>query len=487
MNADPGQEFGAESNPTGSPIGGGNGYQSTLTPEDPGVAGVATTTTELLALLQDAESGDIIYIDERAKIDLSESPKDVIIPEGVTLASNRGERRAAESVEYDFGIEEPGAYVIWVHTFAPGEEEASLQISVDGEQNRQLDLEVGQEWNWHRGRTHDIPSGQHTLRIHWHGGGLNLDEILITDNRDYRPGSAGKSTRGTEVIRIEAENGLLPGNLEQIDDSTASGGAYISIPVTLAEDEGPISPGGRIFLGPTDRDHRIGLVAGGENVRITGLCLEGPDTGLDTGDHSLIGIYSAHRNFEVDNCEIWGWSGAAIAVFGTGGDGMKTGGYIHHNDIHHCQANGLGYGVVVSGGAVSLIEANHFDYCRHAIAGSGVAGDGYEARYNVCGPNFIAGSAHNFDMHGTSAGSGTIAGDTIRIHHNTFMATGPLSAFPIAIRGVPREGAYIDHNWFYYTQAPPVWQTGGQSGIVMTDNLIGEDQVLSESGPIQYY
>ena len=166
---------------------------------------------------------------------------------------------------------------------------------------------------------------------------------------------------------------------------------------------------------------------------------------------------------------------------------MQTGGYIHHNNIHHCQMKGLGYGVVVSGGAVSLIEANYFDYCRHAVAGSGTAGDGYEARYNICGPNWISTSPHNFDMHGTISGTGTIAGDTILIHHNTFMATGPPDAFPVAIRGVPQDGAYIDHNWFYYDLAPPVWQTGGEGNVFVTENLIGPDGDLSVSGPIEYY
>ena len=90
-------------------------------------------------------------------------------------------------------------------------------------------------------------------------------------------------------------------------------------------------------------------------------------------------------------------------------------------------------------------------------------------------------------MHGTTSGSDIIAGDTIRIHHNTFMATGPLNAFPVAIRGVPRDGAYIDHNWFYYTQAPPVWQTGGQGKVSVTENLIGKNRTFSASGPIEYY
>lgn len=487
VSTDQEQTFGAESNPTGSPIGGGDGYQDTITPRDPRVDRIVSTTNELLAALRDAKSGDVVYIDETGQINLMDTPGRVTIPEGVTLAGNRGERSVTGSAAYLFDIVEPGDYVLWARASASDEDRDSFWISVDGQEIQRWDLESGREWQWNRRGAHYLSSGQHILKIHWREGGLNLDEILITSDVDYLPGTATEEPGRENDTRLEAESGELAAGLEQIEDPTASGGIYISAPGNPAGDEHPISPGGRIFLGPVDSAHQIGFVAGGENVRITGIRLEGPDTENDTADQPVIGVYSAYRNLEVDNCEIWGWSGAAIGVAGTGGSDTKAGGYVHHNYIHHCQMEGLGYGVVVSGGAVSLIEANYFDYCRHAIAGSGVAGDGYEARYNICGPNFVAGSSHNFDMHGVTSGSGTIAGDTIRIHHNTFTATGPLNAFPVAIRGVPRVGAYIDHNWFYYTLAPPVWQTGGDTGISMTNNLIGQDGVFSASGPIQYY
>ena len=481
------QDFGAESNPTGSPIGGGDSYRDRITPRDQRVRSIVTTTDELIAALRDAESGDIVYIDEAARINLTAAPGEVTIPGGVTLASNRGTRSVTGTASYLFDIVEPGDYVLWARASASGEGGSSVWISVDDQEMKRWDLETGGDWQWNRRGAHYLSSGRHILDIHWREGGLNLDEILITGDADYRPDAAPEEPDGKNYARIEAESGMLSGNLERIEESTPSGGAYISTPGSSASDEDPASPGGQVFLGPADSDQRVGLVAGGENVRITGIQLEGPDMGNNTVDQPAIGIYSAYRNLEVDNCEIRGWSGAGIGIFGTGGSDMKAGGYVHHNYIHHCQMDGLGYGVVVSGGAVSLIEANYFDYCRHAIAGSGVGGDGYEARYNICGPNFVAGSSHNFDMHGTSSGSTTIAGDTIKIHHNTFRATGPLNAFPVAIRGVPRDGAYIDHNWFYYTLAPPVWQTGGQGGISMTDNLIGQAGVLSRSGPIRYY
>jgi len=483
----PGHEpaFGAESNPTGSPIGGGDGYRKILTPIDPGVGSIVTTTDELLAALRDAGSGDVVYIDETARIDLTDAPGGVIIPGGVTLASNRGERSTPGTATYQFEIEEPGDYVLWARALVSGEEGGSFWVSVDGGELQRWDLEADPDWHWNRGGAHYLPGGQHSLNIHWRGGDLNLDKLIITYDTNYLPGVAVEEREGE--THLEAESGVLSPELERTEDPATSGGAYVSAVDESTGSEGPVSSGGRIYFGPTGPDRRVGFIAGGEHVRVTGLCLEGPHTGIDQVDHSVIGIYSAYRNMEVDNCEIFGWSGAAIGIAGTGGADMQTGGYIHHNYIHHCQMDGFGYGVVVSGGAVSLIEANYFDYCRHAIAGSGVAGDGYEARYNICGQNFIAGSSHNFDMHGVVSGTGTIAGDTIRIHHNTFTATGPLNAFPIAIRGIPRDGAYIHHNWFHYTQAPPVWQTGGQGNVHVTENLIGLNRTLSPSGPIEYY
>jgi len=487
IDLDQEQAFGAESNPTGSPIGGGDGYRDRVAPTDPGVDTIVMTADELLAALRSAQEGDIIYIDETAGINLTDAPGSVTIPGGVTLAGNRGERSVTGTATYPFEIDEPGEYVLWVRASAGDEGRDAIWVSVDEEEIRRWDLEVDRAWRWSRAGARYLPAGEHILNIHWREGGLNLDEIFITGNPDRLPGVTADEAAGESEIRMEAESGVLSPGLEETGDLAASGGAYVSAPDNPSEGEYPLSEGGLIYLDQADPDHRIGFVTGGEGVRITGLRLEGPHSGIETVDPTVIGIYSAYRNLEVDNCEIRGWSGAAVGVTGTGGSEMKTGGYIHHNYIHHCQAEGFGYGVVVSAGAVALIEANYFDYCRHAIAGSGVAGDGYEAQYNICGPNFIAGSSHNFDMHGVASGTGMIAGDTIRIHHNTFTATGPLNAFPVAIRGVPRDGAYIHNNWFYYTQAPPVWQTGGQGRVFVTENLIGENKTFSASGPIEYY
>jgi len=81
--------YGAEVNPTGDPIGGGEGYRRILSPADAHV--VVGTRDELIAALAKAETGQVVYVADEAEIDLS-GLKDIVIPAGVTLASGRGSR-----------------------------------------------------------------------------------------------------------------------------------------------------------------------------------------------------------------------------------------------------------------------------------------------------------------------------------------------------------------------------------------------------------
>ena len=138
----------------------------------------------------------------------------------------------------------------------------------------------------------------------------------------------------------------------------------------------------------------------------------------------------------MDNCE--------ISAFGHGGILLRSGEghHVHHNFIHHCQYNGLGYGVSHVN-AVSLIEYNLFNWNRHSIAGTGRPGLCYTARHNV---ELGESLSHCFDMHGgrDRKDGTTIAGTRIEIYNNTFRA--PTTA--VAIRGVPEELCHVHHNWF---------------------------------------
>ena len=194
--------------------------------------------------------------------------------------------------------------------------------------------------------------------------------------------------------------------------------------------------------------------ATGPGVRVTGLRIGGPNPKPCFEHHrrsfaegrgheyyykfpTSSGIAAAHPGLEVDNCELGGWSSAAVNL----GDG--EGHHVHHNFIHHNPYNGLGYGVCHHT-ASSLIEYNLFNSNRHSIAGSGSPPSGYEARHNVEIKHSVS---HCFDMHGgrDRKDGTTIAGTWMKVHHNTFRC--PKTA--VVIRGTPEERAEIHHNWFY--------------------------------------
>ncbi|HHT26304.1 MAG TPA: hypothetical protein GXZ82_03510 [Firmicutes bacterium] len=268
------------------------------------------------------------------------------------------------------------------------------------------------------------------------GGGAGYSKIVstgdyIVSTRSEFLAALVKAKPG-EVIYIAPD--------AQID---LSGLVNIQLPggVTIAGNRGVDgSPGPLLYTTTMNTVPLLNIMQ--PNVRITGIRLRGPDPALPDG----IAVRILSHDVEIDNCEIWNWSYAGIAI-------MRThGAYIHHNYIHNVRRPGLGYPVVFDG-ATGLVEANIFDYYRHAIAGTGTKGTGYEARYNIVRANAIS---FAFDMHGgedycpgktcTEPEKDIyMAGEWVHIHHNTFYITAYES---IRIRGVPREYTEIHHNWF---------------------------------------
>ena len=298
---------------------------------------------------------------------------------------------------------------------------------------------------------------------------------------------------------LSALAGAKAGNVIYIPENASidlSGILGTPIPegVTIASNRGEHgSQGGRIFQERLPGDPTISggkersmLYIEGNNVRITGLRLEGPDktiillSSLGLGERNGISVYD-RNNLEVDNCELWGWSWSGVRI-SFSNDGYA---YVHHNYIHHCQDSGFGYGVVLYGGT-ALVEGNIFDYVKNPVAGAGHVGEGYEARYNLV--NHTTSLSHSFDIHPyTNPDTGlVIAGSSYKIHHNTVKEA---SVFAVGIGGVPLEGVWIDHNKFQWTiksnvTYPPVSQTKGVGKVYMTQNLIGTPEVLYEEGPV---
>src|SRR5690606_1749171 len=81
------QGVGALGNPTGKPIGGGEGYGDWIVPRR--TNRVVATRAELLAALASATPGTVVYVRDDAEIDLSNDWW-IEIRAGVTLASGRG-------------------------------------------------------------------------------------------------------------------------------------------------------------------------------------------------------------------------------------------------------------------------------------------------------------------------------------------------------------------------------------------------------------
>ena len=223
--------------------------------------------------------------------------------------------------------------------------------------------------------------------------------------------------------------------------------------VTLASDRGcEGSPGALLFSDELLTRPLIRVT--GDDARVTGLRLQGPDAERRLDHHRRAyqggrqrdpgyyyslptsdGIETRAHRLEVDGCELAGWSHAAVYL--ARGEGHE----VHHNFIHHCQRQGLGYGVCLDV-AVAEITHNLFDWNRHSIAGTGRPGSGYRAAHNV---ERGVSLSHLFDMHGgRDRGDGTdVAGTWIVVENNTFLC--PRTAFKV--RGEPEREARFAGNW----------------------------------------
>lgn len=247
-------------------------------------------------------------------------------------------------------------------------------------------------------------------------------------------------------------------------------GKSLCIPggVWLVSDRGRNgSPGGLLY---TRENVKVPILKPcGDDVRISGLRLLGADAGPCPSEYpnactqpdrtggqncrdctpATIGVQiRAHDRLEVDNCELAGWSYAAIWLT----DSVDN--HVHHNHIHHTQRQGLGYGVVLTRGGDGLVSTlvawNRFDYNRHAIAGSGEPGQDYVARDNLVLEHSIG---HVFDMHGENEGTNNgsaWAGGEMLIYRNTVLVP---DRYALVVRGRPEHGSYLYDNCLARTDA----------------------------------
>jgi hypothetical protein len=226
----------------------------------------------------------------------------------------------------------------------------------------------------------------------------------------------------------------------------------INIPagVTLASDRGQGgSPGALLYNTELDLDQRESweqFRASGAGTRITGLRLRGPDTEIRDSayqyDNSR-GIWARQSSdLVVENNELYGWSHGAVYL----DDAIDT--WVTRNNIHHNRRTGLGYGVVLYRHSSAVIQFNTFTQNRHAIAGSGLRTQRYDARYNLVVDNA---RSHGFDMHGeweTQEGGGPYAGDVMYVTNNSFRSAAQTA---YAVRGRPLTRASVAGNCFAHS------------------------------------
>ena len=327
------------------------------------------------------------------------------------------------------------------------------------------------------------------------GAKAGMEAFGAEANPTGDPIGGGKGYRRA-IVKGDVRVGTLSELLDALKRAKPEQVIYVAddAEIDMSGQEGVVIPGGVTLASGRGRGgSKGGLLfstklktfplfrTGGDNVRMAGLRLRGPDPERrgeqlrklsKEGKYYSIpnseGIQCKHKHLEVDNCELSGWSHAAVLLRKGASEA-----HVHHNHIHHNQRSGLGYGVCLDQ-AVGLIEANLFDYCRHHIAGTGRPGTSYEARYNLV---LEHANSHSFDMHGgADRKDGTdVAGDRIRVHHNTFRAT---SVPAVVIRGKPREACEVHHNWFLHDgPAAAVRQTRAKGNVNVGRNQYTQQRI----------
>ncbi len=265
------------------------------------------------------------------------------------------------------------------------------------------------------------------------GGGAGYPRTVPQSEADYVAStlseleSAFDSASSGDVVYVDPDADIYTGTTELV----VPGG------ITLASDRGIDGSDGGLLH--TDTSPWSVLEVRNPDVRITGLRLQGRVWDWrENDDNAGQGIDVQATGVEIDNCELYGFTFAAIRAY--------TDTHVHHNAIHHNSMDGWGYGVNTVTGH-PLIEYNEFWHNRHSISGGG--SNGYTARYNHV--KFDDALSHVFDMHRSG-------GRTILIHNNTFEPVThdwkDKNAPGVAIRGVPDDRADVWNNWFHNPKEP---------------------------------
>jgi len=315
------------------------------------------------------------------------------------------------------------------------------------------------------------------------GGGAGYGDILTESDADVVVSTVSElerelsSATSGDVIFVDGDAELDVTNMH-VD--MAAG-------VTLASDRGRDGSSGATLYNTAITEHNIRAYGG----RITGLDVRGAypgdDTTSDWGDRGI----ATYGPVEIDNCEVRGFSTAAIQC--RGHDGGSA--HVHHCFIHNNNGNSRGYGVAVLGnsgrdGGIPRVNHCFFENDRHSVTTDGGPGTGFISEYNHFSPTTWRWPS---DAHQSNENDG-YASDVIVIRNCIFEATrerfgGGSDVQAHAARGPARESADVYQNWFFHnSDGEAISYSGGAEGSYSVyDNHYGEDATVDYADVIPGY
>jgi hypothetical protein len=310
--------------------------------------------------------------------------------------------------------------------------------------------------------------------------------VYVTRNDQQRLLVQAVGTPGTTVI--------VTNNVDL--NLSAYTGIWFAAGVTLRGGRTSQTDGPRLYT--TAMPDALLRIEYADNVRITGLRLQGAEFGIGTGGLSRAIRIIAANNVLVDNNEISGWTAVGVAIDDDDAlnriDPVRNPETVKVRDnfIHHNQYEGkFGYGVALAAGAYALIERNVFDWNRHAIASNGRMDTGYRAYTNLVlqhggyhndYPVYGTKHTHQFDMHGTDS-CGVIGlfndayyncgdgGHDVYLRGNAFLYT---AGAAFKLRGTPAvtpTGAFVYDNVFAHGSFTDAVKTTTGANIHQLGNL----------------
>ncbi|MCE5228592.1 Ig-like domain-containing protein [bacterium] len=516
---------GCESNPTGEPIGGGVGYSRIYTPAEATV--VVSTAAQLLSAISSATAGTIIYVDDSAQIDLTAQTSAIMVPGGVTIASGRGRNGSVGGLlftnlfaarHYMFqsggngvrftGLRISGPYYGTGRTipYSYGVTFAHNDCEIDNCEVMGFNLaSVASSGNVTGMRVHHNYI-HHNQRCGW-GYGVacyTSKECLVEGNLfDYTRHAVASS--GVRPASYEARYNLYMDNsISHIFDMHGANDFEKTIMQgnwrfdesagTTAYDSSEYGVGDATL-------HNFNAPACWvEGKIIHALQFDGVDDYVDCGDNSML----AGSSFSVT-----AWIKPA-AVSGTQAIASRG----------DTLASGYGYSLRLVGSTLEGIVHNSSGTIATAATNSGTipAGvwthvamtfngstatlyiNGASAKTFSCGGVRQSASLHFIigrDAGGTTSSfggtldevrcysscltaddvlrhanlQGDVAGDTIRIHHNTVRC---IDQSAVTIRGVPTVGCWVNNNWYWRAyDSLIVRQINAYGNMFVSDNNYG--------------